>query len=447
MATNTTTQKILITPIKPALIMGMAQKLPVLIRIQAPDATDTPSKERKPYHLSLVIDRSGSMSGEPLREAVRCARHIIDRLAPTDVASLVVFDDNVKTLAPAKPVGDRKMLHVALAHIHSGGSTNLHGGWQTGMKEILEDAPQAAMARVILLSDGNANVGKTIDTEEIAALCAEAAKKGVTTSTYGLGRNFNEDLMIEMGRQGCGNHYYGETAADLFEPFAEEFDFISNLYARHVRLSLNVPEGIRLNLLNDYFVEQQNGITVVQLPDIPLGAEAWIVAELEIPSNLAQDSANILLQASVTASTLEGLAIDMEDATLKLDAVSTQIWDALLPDELVATRLAELEASRFLDQARIAAEHGDWQTIQRMITEGQARFATHPWVMEILAGIEEIAQDRDSARFLKEAKYSSRKMSSRVSGKDEVLSLAFEAQAPAYLRRKSQQGKTQFESK
>ena len=78
-----------------------------------------------------------------------------------------------------------------------------------------------------------------------------------------------------------------------------------------------------------------------------------------------------------------------------------------------------------------------------MITEGQARFATHPWVMEILAGIEEIAQDRDSARFLKEAKYSSRKISSRVSGKDEVLSLAFEAQAPTYLRRKSQQGKTQ----
>ena len=80
-------------------------------------------------------------------------------------------------------------------------------------------------------------MGETTDTHEVATLCADAAEKGVTTSTYGLGRDFNEELMVEMGKRGGGNHYYGETAADLFEPFAEEFDFISNLYARHVRLS------------------------------------------------------------------------------------------------------------------------------------------------------------------------------------------------------------------
>ena len=99
-------------------------------------------------------------------------------------------------------------------------------------------ANEAALARVILLSDGNANVGETTDTAAIAALCAEIAANGVTTSTYGLGRSFNEELMVEMAKQGHGNPYYGDTAADLFEPFAEEFDLIANLYARHVRLSL-----------------------------------------------------------------------------------------------------------------------------------------------------------------------------------------------------------------
>ena len=77
---NANTPKVLITPLKPALIMGMAQKLPVLVRMQAPDPDPASKKERKPYHLSLVIDRSGSMSGEPLLEAVRCAKHIVDRL-------------------------------------------------------------------------------------------------------------------------------------------------------------------------------------------------------------------------------------------------------------------------------------------------------------------------------------------------------------------------------
>jgi Ca-activated chloride channel family protein len=75
--------QVLITPLKPALILGMAQKLPVLVRVQAPDAPPSEMPVRKHYHLALIIDRSGSMSGEPIREAVRCARHMVDHLAST----------------------------------------------------------------------------------------------------------------------------------------------------------------------------------------------------------------------------------------------------------------------------------------------------------------------------------------------------------------------------
>ena len=71
--THTNHPTVLITPLKPALLQGLAQKLPVLVRIQAPHADPAQQKVRRPYHLSLVIDRSGSMSGAPLAEAVRCA--------------------------------------------------------------------------------------------------------------------------------------------------------------------------------------------------------------------------------------------------------------------------------------------------------------------------------------------------------------------------------------
>ena len=94
---------VLITPLKPALIAGTAHRLPVLVRVQAPDPDESQRRERRPYHLALVIDRSGSMAGEPLAEAVRCARHIVSRLEPTDRAALVVFDDGVDTLVPAHP--------------------------------------------------------------------------------------------------------------------------------------------------------------------------------------------------------------------------------------------------------------------------------------------------------------------------------------------------------
>lgn len=444
--TNNNIPQILITPLKPALIDGVAQKLPVLVRVQAPDADPARSAPRKPYHLSLVIDRSGSMSGEPLMQAMRCARHIIDRLDPTDIASLVVFDDKVKTLVPAKPLGNRSALYTALAQIRSGGTTDLYGGWKAGVTSLLDTAADAALARVILLSDGNANAGETHDPAEIAAFCAQAAEKGVTTSTYGLGSDFNEDLMVEMGRRGGGNHYYGDTAADLFEPFAEEFDFISSLYARHVRLALSAPNGVGIRLLNDYVVDEREGFPLIRLPDVPYGAEAWALVELEIPAALALESGNVLLQAGVTASTPDGLPIAMTDATLVSKVLSPQAWDALLADPRVGARLTELEAGQFLAEARAAAERGDWETIQKMIAEGRKRFADHRWVMEVLDAIAELASEMDTARFRKEAMYSSRRMAARVSAKDELhFDMATEAAAPSFLRRKRAQGKAQFE--
>jgi Ca-activated chloride channel family protein len=444
--TNTEPQ-VLITPLKPALIQGVAQKLPVLIRVQAPDPDPARKVERKPYHLSLVIDRSGSMSGEPLIEAVRCAKYIVDQLAPTDLASVVAFDNNVRTLAETATVGDRKYLHRALSQIRPGGNTNLHGGWKAGMDSLLAKSSEAALARVILLSDGNANEGETTETDVIASFCADAATKGVTTSTYGLGRDFNEQLMVEMGKRGAGNHYYGDTAADLFEPFAEEFDLIANLYARHIRLSIAAPEGVKITLINDYPAEERNGFPLIRLPDIPWGAEAWALVELEIPAGLALESGNQILQAAVSASTVDGAPISFQDAALALKALSPQVWEALLDDPLVRSRLTELEAGKFLDQARAAAEYGDWDAIQKMIAEAQKRFADHPWVMEVLSEMADLAKAMDGARFRKEALYSSGKMSRRLSAKEEMLAnLASESSSASYLRRKKAQGKSQFQA-
>ena len=213
-------------------------------------------------------------------------------------------------------------------------------------------------------------------------------------------------------------------------------------------MALAAPEGVKITLLNDYPVEQREGFPLVRLPDIPLSAEAWALVELEIPAGMALESGNQLLQAGVTANTPDGSPIAIPDATLTLKAMSPQAWEALLQDPLVVARQTELEAGKFLDLARAAAEHGDWATIQKMIAEGRLRFADNPWVLEVLEGMAEIAKDMDSARFRKEAMYSSRKMSSRVSAKEELLmSMAAESAAPSFLRRKKSQGKAQFEQR
>ncbi len=437
--------QVILTPLKPALIAGAAQRLPVLVRVHSPDPVPGQVKARKPYGLALVIDRSGSMSGEPLREAVRCARHMVDRLAPSDTAALVVFDDKVRTLVRAAPVGDGQKLRQALAQILEGGSTNLHGGWKAGADGLASLAGEAAIARVILLSDGNANVGE-VDPQTIAGQCAAAAQAGVTTSTYGLGRQFNEDLMVAMAKSGLGNHYYGDSAADLLEPFAEEFDLISSLFARHLKLSLGAPEGVRIRLLNDYPVEEREGFPLARLPDLPWGAEAWALVELEIEAGAATGAEIVhVLQAGVGGTTPDGAPIAFPEAMLNVGTVSPAAWDALLPDQLVAERLAEVETALILQQAREAADAGDWQAIQALLATARARFAQYPWAAEVLDQLAFLANPDNVLRFKKEALYVSHKMRSRLAAKEELSALAQEDDKAAFLRRKPLQGKARFD--
>ena len=91
---------------------------------------------------------------------------------------------------------------------------------------------------------------------------------------------------------------------------------------------------------------------------------------------------------------------------LALKALSPPAWEALLPDPLVVARQAEVEAGKLLAAARAAAEHGDWKAIERMLAEAKARFADHPWVIDVLEHMAELAKAKDAARFRKEATYS-----------------------------------------
>ena len=117
-------------------------------------------------------------------------------LRPSDAVSLVKFDNRVQRLWPAAPLGDGAPQRAAIAGIHAGGNTDLHGGWKEGT-DTLTDVAGQGLRRVILLSDGQANEG-VADAAEIAAQCAAWAAKGITTSTYGLGHSFNEELMVAM---------------------------------------------------------------------------------------------------------------------------------------------------------------------------------------------------------------------------------------------------------
>ena len=100
---------------------------------------------------------------------------------------------------------------MAINTIETGGMTNLFDGWRLGRQEVEKFKNNKSLNRILILSDGNANVGN-LDIDDISRACSLAADDGVSTSTYGLGNNFNELLMLKMADSGRGKGYYGDTS-------------------------------------------------------------------------------------------------------------------------------------------------------------------------------------------------------------------------------------------
>lgn len=439
---NSQAANIIVTPLKSAILEGHKNKLHVLVRMQAPDLLETGNKERQPYGIAFVIDRSGSMSGEPLGEAIRCVDFMVDRLIETDSAALVTFDNEVTLDHPLHDLTNKQKFKTVLASIHSGGTTNLHGGWREGANEFERKESMAAIKRVILLSDGCANEGID-DPIQIAKQAESFASRGITTSTYGLGRGFNEDLMVELARAGQGNHYYAEKAEDLLESFNEEFDLMSNLWAKGLVLSAKAKDGVQLRLMND-FRQVDGNASAWLMPNIAYSSEAWAIFEVILSSSSKEGELIDLFSVSLSGIDINSENVYMESSLLSLPVLNASAFGVIADDELVQRRLDEVMASEYLQRARHAVHRGDWDAADAILQEAKSKFKTSLWAQDVLSSMEKLAKQRDDAYFMKEALFSDRKLSVRLSRKMESSDLVSEFEAPSFLRRKTAQGKAQF---
>jgi Ca-activated chloride channel homolog len=430
---------LLISPRRPALVSGFDNTVDLLVRLQAPAAPQQ-AAERSPLNLAIVLDRSGSMGGPPLHEAKRCAGMIVDRLGTRDRAALVVYDDGVDVLVPTMQTADKAAFHSAIASIHEGGCTNLHGGWLKGAELMAAVAHANTLTRILLLSDGQANEG-VLDLDIIAQQCSELAGVGVTTSTYGLGRHFNEDLMIRMANAGHGNSYYGETAEDLMDPFGEEFDLLAALCAKQIHLHADFGQFISFSVLNKFSQNQDGGY---RLPDLAHEGESWAVVRLTVPKTHAGagDGAPVELGSlAVAYLDLDGNLRKLAPVRISLPSLLPAAFGAIAGDPVVTQRVRELEAANIQDRAQRAARHGDWPEVRRLVRVAKENAKDNEWLTRVADKLERLADEADAAMFSKEASYASRKMRNRLADIAESADLT-PAKA-AYLRRKLEQGKAQ----
>lgn len=256
-------------------------RVPALVRL----AVDFPAAERdrKPLALALVIDRSGSMQGAPLDHARRSAEAAVMALRDGDFVAVVAFDGGVLVPVAATLVeGDRTAIVRAIRSVDAGGTTALHAGWVEGVGQALTPAGVDGLRRVVLLSDGHANVGLTAP-EAIARDVAATVGGGVTTSTIGLGSGIDEHLLGAIAEAGRGSFTFVETPAQLEGLFETELAGLSALRGRTVRLTFH-GAGARFVAAGGG-ARAQDG--VLHLPDLIAGFPREVLVSVEVDADLA----------------------------------------------------------------------------------------------------------------------------------------------------------------
>jgi len=171
---------------------------------------------RPPAHkIALVIDRSGSMSGEKLDISKKACAKFLRSLESEDQIAVIAYDDHVDVVTPLTPASEGIARKVE--RIQSGGSTNLYGGWVLGAKMVGQGG------KVVLLSDGLANVGRYTRANELERHAGLSySRYGVSTTTIGVGLDYDEALLASMARSGGGAHYFAKTADKIMEAFSQE---------------------------------------------------------------------------------------------------------------------------------------------------------------------------------------------------------------------------------
>ena len=214
-------------------------------------AGDTPPT-RAPINVILVLDRSGSMSGQPLAAALEAARRFAGFLGTNDRLGVVAFDDEVTVVSPPAPAGNPAVLD-AIGRIQAGGSTNLSGGWLKAF-ELARAGMVDGVNRIVLLTDGQANAGIT-DLQALTAMTRERrASRAISTTCIGFGAGFNEDLLQALGREGRGNYWYVERDDQMAGVFEGEIEGLVALAAQNVVVEVRLlhPKASGVTFLQQY---------------------------------------------------------------------------------------------------------------------------------------------------------------------------------------------------
>lgn len=257
----------------------------VLVRVVARNEPQTPGKERSAVQVGFAIDRSGSMSGEKLAMAKRAMAEALQQLLIKDSFTVVWFDSHVHRMEACQRATAAAVAATIAAcrPIEPGGCTALFEGWATAGQTIADGRESGAIARVLLVTDGQANEGPS-DVPTLARGARQLRDKGIGTSCIGIGEGYNELLLAAMAREGGGNDYFAASGADLPGIVARELGEVKSVVARGVVLQVRPSPGVKVEVLSGFGSVWTGTDVQVDLGDLVSDQEVTIALQLTLPT-------------------------------------------------------------------------------------------------------------------------------------------------------------------
>jgi Ca-activated chloride channel homolog len=213
-----------------------------LVQLGLNTPIDPATIERPPLHLVLAVDQGASMAGAPITFVKAGLDRMLDALMPEDKISLVTYSNTAHVVLQEVPATDFMTLVNAFDGIKAIGSSNLYDGMFTAFSVAKSAQDIAWQNRVILLSDGIANVGIT-QTAKMVSLARAYAKEGIGITTIGIGNEFNIDVMRSVAEVGAGNFYFLENPESVKEVFTDEVKTFLYPVATQVEIDVSVGAG------------------------------------------------------------------------------------------------------------------------------------------------------------------------------------------------------------
>jgi Ca-activated chloride channel family protein len=317
-----------------------------LLAFTAPDGARR--RAREPINVALVIDRSGSMGGSKIRLAREAVVQALRTLRSSDRFSVVMYDDEIDVVVSSTTASAEAVRNAIdqVQRIEARGATNLGGGWMKGCEELASHLTPGQVSRCVLLTDGLANHGIT-DRSELTRHAEELSARGITTTTIGLGADFDERLLESMSYAGGGHFYFIEQAVQIADCLTSELGETLETVARDIVVSVRPDVGLRVSAMNRFRVtEQPDGAIRISIGDLVSRQDVSLIVRLVFPQGQKGRAARALFSVADSGGVLQAPDVDL---TWTFDEPAAN--DAQRRNVVVDREVAKLYAAKAMAEA------------------------------------------------------------------------------------------------